>query len=127
MKKTLIALAIAAGIVLTGCSNDADVVSANISKDADSFKVSRQIVFYNGITGEYIAEVNGKCSIGNKDEAGKLSVTCKVGEDKYIKNYLGLSDNVTWFALQTSASEVSDDRYTIIFKPSTVIPKIDIR
>jgi protein involved in sex pheromone biosynthesis len=121
---TLAALALVFG--LSACTDDdADVVSKNLSKDADNFKIERQIVFYNGVTGEYIAEVTGLCSVDGKSQS--LSVTCKVGKDKYIKNFLGLSDNVTWFALQTSSASVSDSRYKVVFKPSTVIPDFDAR
>lgn len=111
--------------VVTGCTSDADVVSKNLSKDADNFKIPRQIVFYNGITNEYIAEVQGYCSVESNGK--RLDVVCKVGEDKYIKNFLGLSDNVTWFALQSEAASVSKDRYKVVFKPSTVIPDLEVR
>lgn len=122
---------VAAAVLLAGglsaCSSQADTVSSNLSKDADSFKITRQIVFYNGITGEYVAEVTGKCSIGNNDDAGKLSYTCKVGENQYIKNYLGLSDNVTWFALQVEAAPSDPYHYTVIFKPEEIIPNVDLQ
>lgn len=36
------------------CVVDADVASHNLSKAADQFQVLRRIVFYNGITGEYM-------------------------------------------------------------------------
>jgi hypothetical protein len=94
VKRVLIAAA-ALGLVLTGCTSEADTVSDNISKDADSFKVVRRIVFYNGITGNYILEVEGRCSLGNFDKNGELSVTCKTGEDEYKKHFLGLSDKST--------------------------------
>lgn len=123
-KLALVLVAIAA---LSACSSQADTVSENISKDADSFKITRQIVFYNGITGDYVAEVTGRCSIGNNDDAGKLSYTCKVGEDKYIKNYLGLSDNVTWFALQVEPSKEDPYHYKVIFKPEEIIPNVDLQ
>lgn len=112
---------------VTACTSQADTVSQNISTDADSFKIERQIVFYNGITGKYIAEVQGLCSIGNDDPAGKLSYTCKIGPDKYIKNFLGLSDNVTWFALQTDPVKEDPYRYTVVFKPEEIIPNIQVQ
>jgi outer membrane lipoprotein-sorting protein len=121
------AVAIAATVVVAGCSSQADTVSKNISTDADSYKIERQIVFYNGITGQYIAEVDGLCSIGNDDPAGKLSYTCKVGPDQYIKNYLGISNNVTWFALQTKAANADPYHYEVIFKPEEIIPNLQLQ
>lgn len=111
---------------LAGCT-DADVASNNLSKAADSFEVNRRIVFYNGITGEYILTVEGLCSLGNKDTAGKLSVTCKTGPSSFKKHFLGLSDNVTFFAEQIEANKVSQYHYRVIFKPAALIPDIDIR
>lgn len=126
--KTIAAVAAASVLGLTAaCSSDADVASKNLSKDADNFKIFRKVVFYNGITGEVVAEVDGFCSIGNNDSAGKLSITCKLPNGKFIKNYLGLSDNVTWFALQTEATDVSTQRYKVILKPTEIVPDFEVR
>jgi hypothetical protein len=121
----LTAVAVGAGMVLAGCSSDADVVSKNLSKDADNFKVNRRIVFYNGITGDYILSIEGFCSVAPQDPTN-LTVTCKVG-DSYLKHYLGRSDNVTWFGEQLDARNVSPDHYRVIFKPSVIVPDIEGR
>ncbi len=83
---------ITATVALAGCT-DADVASRNLSKAADQFEVNRRVVFYNGITGDYILSIEGLCSLGNKDTDGRLSVTCKTGAETYKKHFLGLSDN----------------------------------
>ena len=63
-KLAAIAAVATLGLVgLTGCTSDADMVSENLSTDAEQFKIQRQIVFYNGITGEYLLEINGRCSV----------------------------------------------------------------
>ncbi len=128
MKKfLLIALVlIAVGTTLAGCS-DADTVSRNISTDADYFKINRRIVFYNGVTGEYILVLEGRCSLGNNDSAGQLTVTCKTGEDQYKKHFLGLSDNVTYFAEQIDSADVSAYHYKVTFKPALIIPDIEVK
>ena len=121
-----IALALLAGIaMLAGCT-DADVVSENLSKEADYFKINRRVVFYNGITGEYMLTIEGKCSLGNYDKSGTLSVTCKTGEDEYKKHFLGLSDNVTFFVEQIDGKNVSKWHYKVVFKPSVILPDIDL-
>lgn len=112
-------------LAIAGCTN-ADVVSQNISKEADQFNVLRRVVFYNGINGEYILSVEGYCSLGNYDKDGELSVTCKDNSGGYRKHYLGLSDNVTYFAEQIDASNVSADHYKVIFKPSVIVPDIEL-
>ena len=120
---------VVAGALLTGCQSDSQTVSQNISTEAEQFRISRDIVFYNGITDKYIAEVKGRCSV---DDAGDglpsrtLAVTCKIGPNKYIKDNLGLSDNVTWFNLQESPVDASVYHYEIILKPEAVIPDLHV-
>lgn len=111
-------------VVLTACS-DADVASQNLSVAADNFEIARRIVFYNGISGEYILTIEGLCSLGNNDTTKRLSVTCKV-EDGYKKHFLGLSDNVTFFAEQIISEPVSEYHYRVVFKPQTIIPNVDL-
>ena len=125
MKKLFIIL-FAGVIFLTGCQLEADVASRNVSKAADQFEVNRRIIFYNGITGEYILVIEGLCSLGNYDAAGELSVTCKTGPSAYKKHFLGLSDNVTFFAEQIDPVEASSYHYRVIFRPTTIIPDIEI-
>ncbi len=124
--KILGVIGIGMALAASSCS-DADIASHNLSKAADNFEIDRRIVFYNGITGGYILSMEGKCSIGNNDRAGKLSVTCKVGPDRYKKHFLGLSDNVTFFAEQLETANVSAYHYRVIFKPQTIIPDVDFR
>ena len=126
-RKIAAACAVAFALVAGGCSSDADVASRNISKAADQFEVDRRIVFYNGITGDYILAVEGRCSIGNYDEAGELSITCKTGPNEYKKHYLGRSDNVTYFAEQLKDIDVNEYRYRVIFKPESILPDVGTR
>lgn len=126
MNKRLVAAAVAlsAGVIaLTGCASDADVVSENLSKESDQFKIDRRVVFFNGITDKYLLSIEGKCSI--KDESNQLEVTCKTGEDEYKKHFLGLSDNVSYFVEQLEGAAVSPYHYKVIFKPETIIPDVD--
>ena len=110
----------------TGCASDADVASQNLSKSADMFEITRRIVFYNGITGEYILTIEGLCSLGNFDAEGSLSVTCKTGPASYKKHWLGLSDNVTYFAEQIESSPADIYQYRVIFKPTILVPNVDV-
>jgi len=124
MKKYL--AIIGAAIGLAACTSDADIASHNISQAADMFEINRRIVFYNGITGEYMLTIEGLCSLGNYDKARELSVTCKVGPKEFKKHFLGLSDNVTYFAEQIQPSSVNAYQYRVIFKPLSIIPDIEL-
>jgi hypothetical protein len=110
-------------ILLAACEQPADVASRNLSQAADNFQIARRIVFYNGITDAYMLTIEGLCALdltGGKN----LKVTCKTGHDEYKKHYLGLSDNVTYFAEQLSGASVSTYQYKVTFRPTTIIPDI---
>jgi hypothetical protein len=112
-------------IIFLGC-DDADIASRNLSKAADNFEIIRRIVFYNGITDTYILTIEGRCSVYD-DGLGQLEVVCKTGDNTYKKHFLGLSDNVTYFAEQLESANVSKNHYRVTFKPRTIIPDVDIR
>lgn len=124
--KTIVVLLVLVMIFVSGCNKEADTASYNLSVQADQFKILRRIVFYNGITDGYILEITGLCSIGNYDADGEVSITCKTGEDQYVKHYLGLSDNVTYFAEQLEAHSVDSYKYEVIFRPESILPHISV-
>ena len=112
-------------LALAGCQDDATVASYNISKAADNFGIDRRIVFYNGINGEYMLTIEGRCSI--EEQGNQLEVTCKVAENAYKKHFLGLSDNVTYFAEQLETVDVSVYHHRNTFKPQQILPDTDFR
>lgn len=126
MPLILVIATLFAGLILQACS-PADVASENLSTAADNFEITRRIVFYNGVTGDYILVIEGLCSLGNSDAPGSLSVTCKTSPTQYKKHFLGLSDNVTYFAEQIESSPVDPWHYRVIFRPSTIIPDVELQ
>lgn len=120
MKNLLIVLM---AVITAACSSDAMIASHNLSKAAEQFEIDRRIVFYNGITGEYMLSMEGRCSI--TDQKNQLEVTCKTGPHEYKKHFLGLSDNVTYFAEQINSAGVSVYHYRVIFKPQSIVPNVD--
>lgn len=125
MKKFL--MIAAAALSVAACVPDADVASHNLSRAADNFEIQRRVVFYNGITGDYVLTIEGLCSLGNYDKAREVSVTCKTGPTSFKKHFLGLSDNVTFFAEQVEPANASVYHYRVTFKPSVIIPDVEIR
>ena len=126
MRTTICAACVALGL-LAACEKPADVASRNLSTAADNFEIGRRIVFYNGITDTYMLTIEGLCSLGNSDDPGEVTITCKTGRDAYKKHFLGLSDNVTYFVEQLDSANVSRSHYKVIFKPSVIVPDIEIR
>jgi hypothetical protein len=125
MKKAIVGLL--AALLLAGCTTEADTVSENLSKEADSFNVERRVVFFNGITDKYLLTIEGRCSLGNNDDERSLTVTCRTGEGEYKKHFLGLSDNVSFFVEQTDAENVDPYHYKVIFRPEAIVPDIDLQ
>lgn len=121
----MMAIAVVSFGFLGACQDDATVASYNLSKAADNFEIVRRVVFYNGINGEYMLEVVGLCSI--EDQETQLELTCKDGKDSYNKHFLGLSDNVTYFAQQVNGVDVSVFHTRITWKPQSIMPDIDFR
>lgn len=112
-------------LLLSACTTEADTVSHNLSKSADSFEVERRVVFLNGITDKYLLSIEGLCSI--TDDGEQLEVTCKVGKDQYKKHFLGLSDNVSYFVEQTDAKTEDPFHYKVLFRPEAIVPDIDLQ
>jgi len=124
VKKPIIIATMIAATALAGCERPADVASRNLSYAADRFEVTRRIVFFNGITDKYLMTIEGLCSLGNYDKARELTVTCKTGPDSFKKHFLGLSDNVSFFAEQIDYAKVSTWHYKVVFRPETLLPSI---
>jgi len=123
--KRLATFGAVAMLLMASTCDDAGVASSNLSKAADAFEIDRRVVFYNGITDTYMLTLEGRCSI--EPISGRLEVVCKTGENSFKKHFLGLSDNVTYFAEQIDGVDVSTYHYRVVFKPQAIIPDVDFR
>lgn len=124
MKKILILLFLS--ILLIACADtEADVVNSNLSQSADSFEIERRIIFVNSETGEYLFTIEGLCSLDVNNDS-TLKVTCKTGENEYKRHYLGLSSSVSYFVEQLEGQKENPYRYKVEFRPSTIIPDIEV-
>ena len=117
-------LALAAGLVLTGCQSAADKANANLSKAAENFEVPRRIVGINGITDRVLFSVEGFCSY--ETDTGVFEAICKEPDGKISRTTMGLSDNVTFVSTQLVGIKVSTFRSRIIFRPESIIPNFDL-
>lgn len=127
MKRIALTLALAA--TLSGCIQETDskVAARNLATAADMFEINRRIVFYNGITDQYMLTIEGLCSVDTSASGHVLHVTCKTGARDYKKHMLGLSDNVSFVVEQLEAAKVSTYHYRVIFKPQTLVSDVDFR
>lgn len=127
MKRVLSALGIVGVALSLGACTDAEMASQNISKAADYFEINRRIIFYNGITDNYMLTIEGRCSIKKDNMDNQLEVTCKTSPTEYKKHFLGISDNVTYFVEQLDYANVSTYQYRVVFKPSAIMPDIEVK
>ncbi len=112
-------------VFLSSCEQESDRAAYNVSIAAHNFEVNRRVVFYNGITGEYILTIEGFLSV--EPENDRLSVIVKTGPREYKKHYLGVSDNVTWFCQQIDSVAADPFHYRVVFRPTTIVPDIEVQ
>ncbi len=128
MKKLIGALvALLAIVTLSGCARDSDVASRNISNDADNFKVLRKITFINTVSGEVLYTVEGNMSIKADTADNQLEITAKTGKDKFQKHILGLSPKTVYIVQQQEWQEANQYNFQITWKPSALVPDVEIR
>ena len=107
-------------ITLTGCSQ-ADRVSANVSKEANNFNVTRRLAVINARTDKPIFELIGNFSVSNSTY-NELEITCEVGQGVYKKHYVYLNEWTIYVIEDVSGAYVSKYHYEINFLPEMIVP-----
>lgn len=129
MKKLIaiiLTLAVMVGL-LAGCETEADRVSYNLSQEAENFNIVRQLTVINCIEGDVLFQMTGKMSITADMADKQLEIIVEDG-GKYVKHFVGLSDNVTYTVedLNLGANDISKYRYTLNFNPKMWLP-VDVK
>lgn len=120
MKKGIAAIMIVAMLFAFSSCRQADMVSHNLSKEADNFNVVRQLTVINCIKGDVLFQMTGKLSI---QEGGKeLQVIVELEDGTYKKHFIGISDNVTYIVEDITGKNVDNYKYTLNFNPNMWIP-----
>ena len=114
-------------LLLTGCVNDADIASQNLSTDADNFKVQRKVTFINTITDEVLYTVEGNFAIVADTSDNQLEITAKTGNDEFQKHFLGLSPTTVYIVEQLEWQEANKHNFKITINPSSLIPEVEVR
>lgn len=121
MKKAMIlVLVIAMGFVLTACTQ-ADMVSYNVSKEADYFNVIRRISVFNMRTDRPMFELIGQFSIKNSG-ANELEVICQTGKKEFKKHFIYLNDWTMYVIEDISGADISPYHYEVNFLPEMIMP-----
>ena len=107
-------------IGLFGCT-EADKVSANISKQADLFNVTRRFAVINARTDKPVFELVGKFSISNTSH-NELAITVEVGDGSYKKHYVYLNEWTIYVVEDVSGAYVDPYHYEVNFLPEAIVP-----
>jgi hypothetical protein len=110
-------------VILSGCTSS-ERVASNLNYEAEEFKLTRRIVAVNGITDKPLFEIIGQCSIetGASYVEGTMEIVCKIGKDKFTKDFIYLSDNVLIIVEQLNSVDVPQYHYQIVFAPQSILP-----
>ena len=116
---SLIVLLLIFCIIVMSCTQ-AELVSTNVSKEADNFNVCRRITVINSRTDTIIYELEGVFSLSNGYN-NELEVICKTGENEYKKHFIYLTDTVLYVVEDMSGADVSPYHYEVTFYPQMFV------
>lgn len=120
MKSKRLASMICATALMAGCltaCGEAGRVSQNIARDADDFKVTREVTVINGITDEILYQISGRISVTVSTDGQRLDVIAKTGASTYKKDIFVLGDNTSANIVQIEDSDVDPYNYTVRYNP----------
>lgn len=120
----LITLIAVVCVCLSSCGRSytqAEIVSYNLSQEADNFNDIRQLTVINCIQGDTLFQMTGKMSIYADVADNQLEVIVEENGN-YKKHFIGLSENVTYVVEDITADDVDRYKYTLNFNPKMWIP-----
>lgn len=125
MKKQILALTIIILLLITtGCiQRQADKVSYNLSLEADSFNVIRQLTVINTRSDDVLFQMTGKMSIKTDRTDNQLEIVVE-DDGKYRKHFVYLNDWITYVLedISDNGTDVNKYKYTLNYNPKMWIP-----
>ena len=102
-------------LLLSGC-RQSDKVSYNVSKEADSFNVTRKITVINVRDDTILYELIGNFALKNAG-SNELSVISEVGDGVYKKDFIYLSGWTTYIVQDVSGAYSDKYHYEVNILP----------
>ena len=122
MKKLHLGIVIGTTLLaVAGCS---DAGSESLSKASENFGVDRRIVIFDGATGKYLLNIEGRCAADRWTNS--LEITCETAKDQYKKHYVGLGDDESYFVEQLNLSWGDVYNYKVVYKPEVIAPDVQL-
>ena len=110
---------------LAGCSypgdRESDIVSRNVSKEADNFNVTRRITVFNIRTDTVLMQMTGRIALKNEGH-DELSVLVEIEKGVYQKHFIYLNDYTMYTVEDLSGANVSPYTYEMEFLPQKLQP-----
>lgn len=122
MKKVIaiILIVIILCFCLAGC-RESDRVAYNVSREADSFNVTRRLTVFNIRTDTVLMQMTGNFALKNKGN-DELSVIVEVQKGVYQKHFVYLNDYTMYTVEDLSGADVSPYSYELEFLPQMLKP-----
>lgn len=118
----VLALSLVMGAALVSGCTEASKVSANVSKEADNFNVTRRLVVLNARSDKVMFEMVGNFSINTDNVDNQLEVTCEVGPGQYKKHFVRLNQWTMYVVEDISGAGVNKYKYEISYLPEMIVP-----
>lgn len=115
-KMIIVSLLMVAMVVLLAGCRQADRVSYNIGKEADSFNVTRRLAVINARTDTPIFELVGNFSLSNNG-THELEIICETAPGEYKKHFVYLNEWTLYVVEDISGAGVSNYHYEVNFLP----------
>lgn len=94
-------------LMVTGCGNEADLASYQITRSADAFTISRQITVINTRSGEPLYEKQGLISVTISGD--RLDIITKESGDTYKKDIVKLNQDTMYIIRDLEGVEAKTD------------------
>lgn len=108
---------------LAGCNvNQADIVSNNVSDEADNFNVIRRLTVLNARSDMPMFELVGAFSITVDGADNQLEVVVETGEGEYKKHFVALNEWTMYVVEDIGGASVSKYHYEVNFLPKAIVP-----
>ena len=125
MKKKILALVLVIVLTLmlfTACEDQSDIVSYNISKQADNFNIMRELTVINAMTGDTLFQMTGRMSIETDSYDDQLEVTVEAGDGVYRKHFIYLGTMCLYVVEDIGEARIDQYNYSLNYNPNMWIP-----
>lgn len=116
-KKIMVVAVLVAALFMVGC-REANHVSYNISKEADSFNVTRRITVFNVRTDKVLWQMTGNFS--TQSDGQDLDVIVELPDGTYTKHYFDLNEWTAYVVEDLSGTGVTPYAYELNFLPESI-------